>query len=85
MVNSLLYGLFQISAEMEYCVSATSMLVEEIWQIVKGFVEVPANMLAQLMKCTVLSINRNQYRRSLLSINLYSIRNYLLQMCFVDL
>ena len=27
---------------MEYCVSAASMLAEEIWQIVEEFVEVPA-------------------------------------------
>ena len=26
--------------EMEYCVSAASMLAEEIWQIAEGFVEV---------------------------------------------
>ena len=41
-------------AEMEYCASAASaasMLVEEIWQIVEGFVEVPANLQAQLKKC----------------------------------
>ena len=29
------------TAEMEYCVSAASMLAEEIWQIAEGFVEVP--------------------------------------------
>ena len=30
--------------EMEYRASAASMLVEEIWHIVEGFVEVPANL-----------------------------------------
>ena len=39
------------SAEMEYCASAGSMLAEEIWQIVEGFVEVPAYLKAQLKKC----------------------------------
>ena len=29
------------SAEMEYCASAVSMLAEEIFQIVEGFVKVP--------------------------------------------
>ena len=29
---------------MEYWANATSMLTEEIWQIAKGFVEVPANL-----------------------------------------
>ena len=38
-------------AEMEYCVSAASMLAEEIWQIAEGFVEVPVNLLVQLKKC----------------------------------
>ena len=33
-----------LSSEMEYCGSAASMLVEEIWQIAEGFVEVPANL-----------------------------------------
>ena len=37
--------------EMEYCVSAASMLAEEIWQIAEGFVEVPVNLLVQLKKC----------------------------------
>ena len=35
---------------MEYCASAASMLVEEIWQIAEGFVEVTANLQAQLKK-----------------------------------
>ena len=30
--------------EMEYCASDASMLAEEIWQIVEGFVEAPANL-----------------------------------------
>ena len=34
-------------AEMEYCASTASMLPEEIWQIVKGFVEVPTKLQAQ--------------------------------------
>ena len=38
-------------SEMEYCVSAASMLVEEMWQIAERFVEVSANLLAQLKKC----------------------------------
>ena len=29
---------------MEYCMSAASMLAEEIWQIVEGFVEVPKSL-----------------------------------------
>ena len=30
--------------EMEYCASAASILAKEIWQIAKGFVEVPAHL-----------------------------------------
>ena len=37
---------------MEYCASAMSMLGEEIWQIAEGFVEVSANLYAQLNKCS---------------------------------
>ena len=37
--------------EMEYCASAMSMLAEEFWQIAEEFVEVPANLYAQLKKC----------------------------------
>ena len=33
---------------MEYCASAASMLAEEFWQIVEGFVEVPVNLQAQI-------------------------------------
>ena len=36
--------------EMEYLASAASMLAEEIWQTVEGFVEVPVNLLVQLKK-----------------------------------
>ena len=36
---------------MEYCVSAASMLPQEIWQIAEGFVKVPGNLLVQLKKC----------------------------------
>ena len=32
-----------LTPEMEYCASAASMLVEEIWQIAEGFVEVLRN------------------------------------------
>ena len=39
-----------LNAEMEYCESAASMLAEEIWQIVEGFVEVHINLQAQLKK-----------------------------------
>ena len=35
------------------CASAASMLAEEIWQIAEGFVEVSANLLAQLKKCGI--------------------------------
>ena len=35
------YKHIDLDAEMEYCASSTSMLAEEIWQIAKGFVEVP--------------------------------------------
>ena len=38
---------------MEYCASVASMLAEEIWQIAEGFVEVSANLLAQLKKCGI--------------------------------
>ena len=38
---------------MEYCASAASMLAEEIWQIAEGFVEVPANLQAELKKCGI--------------------------------
>ena len=40
-------------SEMEYCASAASMLPEEIWQIVEGFVEIPANRWAQFNKCGI--------------------------------
>ena len=36
---------------MEYFTIAACRLAEEIWQIAEGFVEVPANMQAQLKKC----------------------------------
>ena len=35
-------------SEMEYCASGASMLAEEFWQIVEGFVEVPVNLQAQI-------------------------------------
>ena len=38
------YYLVQLGTEMEYCASGASMLAEEFWQIVEGFVEVPVNM-----------------------------------------
>ena len=38
----------QLDTEMEFCASAASMLVEEIWQIAEGFVEVPVNLQSQL-------------------------------------
>ena len=38
-------------SEMEYCASAVSMLAEEIWQIAEEFLEVPANLKAQIKKC----------------------------------
>ena len=36
---------------MEYCVSAASMLAEEMWQNGEGFVEVLTKMETQLKKC----------------------------------
>ena len=33
---------------MEYCASAASMLAEEFWRIVEGFVEVLVNLKAQI-------------------------------------
>ena len=36
----MLYCAELVESEMEYCASAVSMLVEEIWQIAEGFVEV---------------------------------------------
>ena len=39
-----LYNVQGLSAEMEYCASAASMLAEEFWQIAEGFVEVPVNL-----------------------------------------
>ena len=38
-----------IIAEMEYCASTASMLVEEIWQIVEEFVEVPVEEMCQMI------------------------------------
>ena len=38
---------------MEYNASAASMLAEEIWQIVEGFVEIPANRWGQFNKCGI--------------------------------
>ena len=45
------------NTEMEYCASAASMLAEEIWQIVEGFVEIPANLWAQINKCGLNVLN----------------------------
>ena len=39
------------SSEMEYCMSAVSILAEEFWQIVEYFVEFPANVQAKSMIC----------------------------------
>ena len=33
---------------MEYCASTASMLAEEIWQTVEGFVEIPATLWDQI-------------------------------------
>ena len=41
---------WMLESEMEYCASATSMLAKEIWKIAEGFVEVSANLYAQLKK-----------------------------------
>ena len=34
----------RLSAEMEFCASAASLLAEDIWQIAEGFVEVLRNI-----------------------------------------
>ena len=37
-------NIYDSCPEVEICPSAASMLPEEIWQIVEGFVEVPKNL-----------------------------------------
>ena len=48
---------------MEYCETTISMLAEEIWQIAEEFLEVPANLKAQLKKCGRNVPNDYQYGR----------------------
>ena len=38
-----------IGTEMGYCMNTTSMLTEEFWQVVEGFVEYPTNQQTENM------------------------------------